>query len=644
MPSLTPDEILEIHKNYADQFASLAQSGLSAAFGALSSSGIFDYHPTGISIRMPDFGVPNPVGTLPDLPDDPKLPKLGTLTNFVPIPNISGGAAAGPPVSGLGNPPVYNPPSKPGSVRDFGVVAPASPATPTMPAVPNYMPLPSTTLPYPTVTIPTAPVITDPIFDGVRPDEIVIPDPAVIVAQYNAELNAHRTFLPAFMQGNADAFIARYCPEFNTLRSRINNAITSYVDPVTGGGIGLPAIIEGAIYARSNDRNNMEFQKAVETVEDAMARKGFTMPPGAVNDAIRQARINMGDANVRSSTDIATKNVEMEQANFQFMLKLGEALEEKMLETVTQYLRLSLEIDAQSIASAKEIVATYISAYNLQVLVYRALWEGYTADVAALRARIEANMQRVNLYEAQIKGELAKTEVNKATVDVLRAIADVNLATANAYKAQIDAALAPLEVARLQIAIFEAQARAYAAEVGAYEARWRGYVAETEGELAQFKAYDSQAQAFIAQVQGFKAQVEAFSAQVGAAAETNRAVGVHNESQVKVYTAQADSAIKVYDGQVAAYTAQSNVVVKTAEIEVEYWRTKANLIFQEFNVAVNQSFEYAREQMNLFRGQMEAAINAANGLAHASQVAGNLAGGAMQGLTSFAGILESKEG
>jgi hypothetical protein len=48
--------------------------------------------------------------------------------------------------------------------------------------------------------------------------------------------------------------------------------------------------------------------------------------------------------------------------------------------------------------------------------------------------------------------------------------------------------------------------------------------------------------------------------------------------------------------------------------------------------------------MNLFRGQMEAAINAANGLAHAAQVAGNLAGGAMQGLTAFAGILESKEG
>ena len=98
----------------------------------------------------------------------------------------------------------------------------------------------------------------------------------------------------------------------------------------------------------------------------------------------------MGDAMVKSSTDIATKNLELEQQNFQFMLKLGEALEEKLLDVVTQYLKLALDMNAQAIASAKEIVATYINAYNLTVVVYKALWEGYQADAEVFKAKIAA--------------------------------------------------------------------------------------------------------------------------------------------------------------------------------------------------------------------------------------------------------------
>lgn len=644
MAGLTPEELLQIHKDYADQFASIAQSGLAAAFGALSNSGIFDYHPTGISIRFPDFGTPNPVGALPSLPKDPKLPTLGALNKFVILPNPTGAAAGAGPANTTGGVPVYNAPATPPLVRDFTAIEPASPTNPTLPFAPSYLPLPSLTLPFTTFITPTAPTITNPTFDGQRPLPIAVPDGNTIVGIYNTEQNTHRAFLPGFMQGNADAFISKYVPEFAALRQRINNAITAYTDPTTGGGNSVPVNIENAIMARSSDRTSLEAQRTIDDVASSLSKKGWTMPGGALLDAIRQAKVGMGDAQVRSSTDVATKNLELEQQNFQFMLKLGEALEEKMIDTVSTYLKLSLEIDAQAINSAKELIAAYIGAYNLQVLVYKTLWDGYQADAEVLKARIAANESLVRIYEAQIKAEMTKAEVNTAQVGVLRAVADVNLATANTYKAQIDAAMAPLEVARLQIAIYELKAKAYASEVAAYEARWRGYDAQVNGELAKFKGYEAQVAGYTAQIQAFRAQIEAYTAQVNAAAETNRAVGQSNESTVRVYSAQADAAIKVFDGQVAGFSAVSGSVIKQAEIEVEYWRTKSNLIFQEFNVAVQQMFEYSREQMNLFRGQMEAAINAANGLAHASQVAGNLAGGAMQGLTTFAGVLESKTG
>lgn len=654
MPQMTPEEILQIHKDYADQFASLAQSGLASAFSSLSGSGIFDYRPTGISITFPEVGNPKSVGELPELPDDPTLPTLGALKDFVEIPNVGGENEAAlfdpnnpPPPSledGLEAPPIYTPPPTPPQVRDFTATPPNDPTAPTLPPSPSFLPMPTFALPYDTFVAPTKPVLNPAVFEGQRPQPITLPDPNALVNRYTSEVTAHRNQLVSFAMANADALIQQYAPDYYTIQARVNEAVTAYTDPVSGGGVGIPANVENAIMARASDRNGLEFQRAIATTADTLSKRGFTLPAGVLVDAIRQAAVGMGDAQTRSSTEIATKNLELEQQNFQFMLKLGEELEAKMFDLVQPFLSLSLQIDAQAISYAKEIVATYIAAYNLQVMVYKALYDGYAADAEVFKARIAANEALVRQYEAEIRAELAKAEIDTAYVNMLRACADANLAIANTYKVQVDAALAPLEIARIQLGIFEARARAYAAEVGAYEARWRGYVAQVEGELGKFKAYSAQAEAFVAQVQAEKAKIERDVAKITAAAETNRTIGQHNDSVVRVYTAQADAAIKVFDGQVAGFSASSNSIIKQSEIEVEFWRAKANLIFQEFNVAVQQMFEYAREQMNLFRGQMEAAINAANGLAHASQVAGNLAGQAMGGLTSFAGVLTSKEG
>jgi len=638
---LDPQDILDLHKEYADEFAQLAQSGLSAAFSSLSNSGIFDYNPTQIIINWPDIGQPNRNVDLPELPKSISIDKAPVVLPTKDIPNSSFGNA---PTPHFGSVPTYNAPGKPGTTTPtLNAQEPALAPAPTMPTVPVYLSLPSLVLPYPTVTIPTAPVITTPIFDGVKPGPLALPDATTIINAYTTEQNAHRNMLPTFMRGNADALIAAYVPEYAAIRTQINGAITKYTNTTTGGGVGIPSNIEGAIFARASDRNNLEFSRAVDTAIDTIGKRGFTMPPGAMLATLRQARMAMGDAQVKSSTDIAVKNLELEQQNFQFMLKLGEQLEEKCIETITQYLSLAIQIDAQSISSAKEIVATYLGAYNLQVMVFKAMYDGYATDAQVYKAKIDALDSQVRVYEAQIKAELAKTEVNKATVDVLQAVASVNSSLAQSYKYQVDAAMAPLEVSRLQVAIYESRVRAYAAQVNAYEAQWSAYKAEVEGELGKFSAYTSAAQAYSAQVSGYAAQVNAYSAQVSAYGETNKSIGMTNESNLRAYSVGVETQIKNFDALVAAYTAQSNTAVAQTQIEIEYWRTKANLIFQEYNASLNQTFEYAREQMNLFRGQMEAAISAANGLAHAANVAGSLASGAMTGLSTFAGTLVTAE-
>jgi hypothetical protein len=635
MAGMSPEEILQIHKGYADQFTSLTQSGLIAAFSALSNSGLFDYFPAAINIQFPSIGEPN----RPSVPAPPEIggmPEMEQMAEFFPPPTEFD--RTGAPGAFSTTAPTYTAPSKPAeSPGDFSATAPTVPTVGSV-GTPQFITMPSTTLPYTTVDIPDKPPLSNPVFEGVRPDDLILPSAESLVQMYEEERAESRGMLPTFMREQADAMIAKYVPEFNALRAKINDAVASYT-----GGVGIPSSIEGAIMARNYDRVAKEFNAALDTTLDTIAKRGFTLPPGALQGALTAARMEMGNAAVRGSTEVATKNLELEQQNFQFMLTLGKDLEVKMLDIVTSYLALALKVDEQAIAAAKEIVITYISAYNLQVLVYKALWDGYQADATVLKARIDANDSLVRMYEAEIKAELAKTEVNKSTAEVLMAVANANRAISDAYKAQVEAAQAPLEVAKAQTAVYEAQARAYAAKVQGFAARWDAYKAQVEGELGKFKAYTAQAEAYEAQARAYGTNATAYAAYANGVGEANKAVAVSNEGKIRKYDALANHAIKEYEGKVAGYTAEAAAAVKLGDIEVEYWRTKANLIFQEYNAAMNQTFEYAREQMNLFRAQMEAAIHAANGLAQASNVAGNLAGSAMQGLSSFAGKLVTSE-
>lgn len=624
--SYTPEQIYELHKGYADQFTQLTQSGLISAFSALSNSGIYQYTPAGISIKFPDLGEPADPGPLPSAPEDIILDPLeGLLTKFSDIPNPDYGSA---PSGGIGGPPPYTAPGKPTSALRSFTATPPEKGVYVAPPDPQYI----TDFNFTEITPgdPTKPTITDPVFGGQKPDNLVIPAAETIITRYEQEQQGHRAMLPAFARETAAAFVAQFAPEYAAIRSKINNAIANY-----NGGAGIPSHIESAIMARANDRASQEFQKAMDTAAENISKRGFTLPPGALQAVLTQSRALMGDAIVRGSTEVATKNLELEQQNMQFMLKLGEALEEKILDVSTQYIALSVKMDEQAIASAKEIVSTYINAYNLQVLVYKALYEGYMADVQMFKARIDANNGLVALYEAEIKAELAKSETNKARVSVLSAKAETNRAMAAAYSAAVQGRLGPIEAAKAQAQGYEAQARAYAAECSAFEARWRAFSAEVEGQMAPIKGYEAQAQAYTAQANAYRAAVEGYSAQVQGLSAANKATADYNEVKIKEYVAKADAKLRELDKRIAQYSAESGVVIEQSKVELEYWRAKANLTFQEYNAALNTTFEYAREQMAVFLGQLNAAINAAQGLAQASNVAGNLAGSALQGLTAM---------
>jgi len=635
--ALTPEQIYNLHKSYADQFSAMAMSGLQAAYAALSDSSVYTYNPPHLQITAPNFGTPKGVSNLPPLPIMQNIPAPPPMWAVREPANPDYGAA---PEKGYEKQPTFELTAKPQQgVPVWNVEAPDIDYDVQIPYAPTYLTMPSMTL-LP-INIPSPPKLDVPNFVGTRPPDINPVDPNMIVNRYLQEQQSHRAMLTSFVTNNVDTFLARYAPEYAALRVRINNQLLAYTDPVNGGGAGVPATIESAIYARATTRINAEYQSAVEAASDLMAKRGWTIPGGATIGAMDEARLKMGDAMVGSATDIAVKNVELEQKQFQFMYTNAKDIETKMLEVISSWMKIALEIDAQAIESAKQIVAAYLGAYNVQVMVYKAMWDGYQAEASVYKSRIDALMAQASLYKAQVEGEMAKATANKAQADVISAIANANQSIAMAYKTTIEAQMAPLEVEKLRLQEYEARGKVFISEVQAWEAAYRGYVAEIEGETAKQKAWAEQINAYKTEVDAWKAKVDAYGSQIQATSEYNKAHTAQLEAQVRIWTTQADQQIKLYDSLLTGYKYGSDVQIKQAEIEIEYWKAQSGLIMNQWSVSLQQTTEFAREQMNLFRGQMEAAINAGNGLANTAGISGHMAGAAMTGLTSFAGNLVS---
>lgn len=622
----TVDELITDARGFAatsnTSAISLVQAAQSAISGIVTNFSIdggpnIDTPPVDLVTVLPEFVNPefNP-GTPPTAP-----------TNLVALPVLDTGTA---PINTAVRPTLQEP-AIPNQLRQFTTAPPSVNTSFAFPEVPAE--LRSISIVAPTLTertVPVAPDLQIPLFNSAAPTEDITP-PEDYAEQF---MSAYRDISPtmvAALDGQMDTFISRYNPRYQAQLSALEDKLSQYL----AGGTALAPTIENAIFERSKDKVNAEYRRTRDTAFGDAAKRGFTMPDGAVMSAVRQARQGGADNNARAAVEIAVKQAELEQQNIQFAVTTSAQLRNAVMSASLSYHSNLVQLNGQALDYAKSVMSAAIEVYNTLVKAFGLRLEAYKADVQVYEVRIRAVGAAIEIYRAQIAAMQAAVQVDLAKVDIYKARLEALSVLSGVYRNQVDAVIGQANIEKLKIELFGAQVQAYGIEAQAKSSEFQGYSALVNGQEARLRAYGEEVRAYVANVEGYRATVMAKQAEI-------EAIGQINRTTLGQYTAQLDGYRTLVDAQsriattaidfqrtkLQAFQAQVSTNEAQARLTQEYYRTKATLGVENFRAVLQATIESAK----LSTAQIAAVANTALG---GAKVYEGLATAALSGMNTL---------
>ena len=485
------------------------------------------------------------------------------------------------------------------------------------------------------IVVPDAPKVVLPEFDAMRPDTDIAA-PSDFATQYRADFREQGAALRSDLDGAIDAYLAKINPRFAEQMASIESRLATYIK----GGTGFSPEVENAIFARAQDKNNDEYLRTRDTVYLEGARRGFTLPNGAIMSSAIQARQAAADNNARAAMEIAIKQAELEQNNLQFAVTQSMQLRQMVIGASQQWAGNLVQLNSQALQFAQGVLQATVDLYDIKVKIVQARVEVYRAEAQVYEYRLKAVLAAYDVFKAQVDALRAQVDVDVAKVQAFTSQVNAYGALANAYKAVIEGIATKAQIEKLRVESFGAEVQAYSAKVAGKTAEWQGFKAQVEGQVAKVEAYKAEVQAYGQEVDAYKAKVQARSTEI-------QAVGQSNESAARTYTAAVQAYTALVEGRSAAVTAEINsfdstlkaytagVSAKEAEarIKVENIRAKGQVAVSAYGQQANVVI--ANAQMNYKRMSDVASV-----ATHGAGVYASMTSSALAGINSLAAATE----
>ena len=468
-----------------------------------------------------------------------------------------------------------------------------------------------------------------PEFLGVSPG--AAPDaPTDLSGQFAQAYSQQSPAMFAALSGQLDAFMVSMSPQHHNALATLEAKLATFMQ----GGTALPPAVEDAIYARTRGKLDAEYRRARDGIYDEATKRGFTLPDGAVNSAVAQARIGASDNNAKAAAEIAVKQAELEQQNMQFAVTTSMTLRNTALTASISYHQNLVAINGQALDYAKAIINALVQVYQAQVEAFRAKLELYRADAAVYETRMRAVQTLADIYKAELEAYATAVRVDEVKMNIFRARVESMNSLVGVYRAQIEAVMATVTAEKLKVELFGEQVRAYAVQAQAKEAEWRGYAAAVGGQEARFSAYGREVDAYQANIAARKTEIEAvLSTNEGAVREyVARVQGysalVASESQL------ASTQIEVQKTQLLAASAEFQARDAQARVAQAYYQTAATLGIEKARVQSSLALSEAEMYIKQIVATAQTATSGA-------QVYQGLAAAALQGVNAIASAATS---
>jgi len=286
---------------------------------------------------------------------------------------------------------------------------------------------------------------------------------------------------------------------------------------LVNGTTGLDPDVEAAIYARGQERQRVANDEAYQKVNEDIAARGFTLPPGALTAAIGAINAEILRQDTDLNNNIIVAQGDLAQKNAQFSVTSALRLEELIRNSFDKREDRSLEYEKS--------VATFA----------------------------------VQLYSEAIKKYLAVMEWNRTYVSTqvegIKATSAYNTALLDEYKAKIDACSVRVDAA--------AKTNSNVADI--FKSEMTGYGIEAD-------SYNKDAQVDIEQL---KARIQAGDMELRAsiAEAENMISGYSTAAQLKEKVANdmATLAAQSLHGALNAVNAGANIGYSGSESRSEQW-------------------------------------------------------------------------
>lgn len=419
--------------------------------------------------------------------------------------------------------------------------------------------IPVNTATRPILDIPVAP----PVIEITLPDapsltELTIPEPPTLELQsFSDGLESRNVDLPS-----ESGFT--YSPERydSTLKQALQDWLVYMVNT---GDDGLGAGVEDALFERDRNRMKQEYDDAEQKINANWAGRGFPVPNGMLQSALRKLRFEHFGKRVEQSRDIAVKMAELAQLNRQFAVQQGISLEGILIQNHQVFCELTMRAQKTAFDVSVAVFDANAALRNLELLEYRAKLEQFSMLIQNEQLKLVA-------YKTQIEAESLKTETNKALMVEYQALVDAQLARIKIYEAQVEAYKARGQIETVKAEMYRMELQAYEAELSATNARFGLYRTQVDGETAKAAVYRSQVEVYGVQVAGFRAQIDANTANLNAQLRSDEARLNRFNFEIAAYMKDLEAAAGINRNLTDIYSAESNVYRSLVDLDVEQAR------------------------------------------------------------------------
>jgi polyisoprenoid-binding protein YceI len=458
--------------------------------------------------------------------------------------------------------------------------------------------------PAPTTPLPTAPPNTTPVLVDIDvPTRPAMPLPVVPTLLELVGVEVEPIVLPTF-QGVRPTFDIAM-PDDGTLAwqevyytSALKDELTAKIRDMLQGSLGLPPVIEQAIFDRGRAREERLSRKLVQEIHEDMDSRGMSEPNGITGQRLQDARIanreKVGDLNQNITIESAKLSID----NVKFAIGQGMALEQVLIQT-------NQSINERALRAALATRDYGLARVNVLIGYANLQQQAYATDAQVFRDLIAAELSKLEKTKLELDAQRLRGEINKDLIAQYVAQFEAIKAMADIYRSDVEAAKAKGEINVQRISAAKLIVEKFGIEVDAWGKQQDGYKNQVEAALGTVRFAEVLAGIFGTRLNAYKVKGDAYFQEGRFALDRNaqtiarfQAALSGADQNLRGQLATLDGQLRAYAADVTAYevdgtiaSAESAALDRTTSLKIEAEKSRTSVALEQARIRIEQALK-----------------------------------------------------